>query len=141
LWPATLVHQDCEYPCTVLDVSELGARVETKSVEFRPARVVLRSERFGSLEGWLLWSRNGQAGIRFDRPADEVHQLLKPLVPGMDRKKMTGPTKSPRQPRQHFGRLPRTTAADVTAPIADAPGAGTGADVSASESVEQPEGR
>ena len=135
MWPATLVHQDREYPCTILDVSELGARIETGSVEFRPDHIVVRCERFGAIEGWLLWSRNCKVGIRFDRAAHDVHQLLKQLVPGMDRKKMSGEAKPQRTPRPHFGRLPRAKEQDLAAPIPDIPAVAADSESSARDSA------
>jgi hypothetical protein len=111
MWPAILVHAEKEYPCTLVDVSELGARIESGEGSFTPSYVTLKCDRFGSIDGWLLWSKRNKAGISFDRTPAEVHRLLSPIVPGLDRKRM--PPSSPRCPNRPgaFGRLPRRAAA------------------------------
>lgn len=108
MWTGVLVHSDTEYPCTVLDISELGARVEVTKVPARPSLVKLRCPQFGTLEGWLLWSRGEKAGIRFHLPPSEVFERLKAVVPGLGRK---NPAKLPAaetaSTRPAFGRVPR----------------------------------
>ena len=108
MWAGVLVHADNEYPCTVLDISELGAKVEVAKVPVRPSHVKLRCQQFGTLEGWLLWSRGEKAGIRFSSPPPEVFDRLKTAVPGLGRKKRAQPLAAVSSfQRRSFGRLPR----------------------------------
>jgi len=115
LWAGTLVHADSEYPCVVLDISELGAKVEVAKIPTRPSLVKLQCPQFGVLEGWLLWSREGKAGIRFHLPPAEVFERLKSIVPGLGRKDPAGlSANSPAHIRSGYGRLPKTKPQDET---------------------------
>lgn len=109
IWAGVLLHSDNEYPCTVLDISELGARIAVVSIPARPSLVKLQCPQFGTLDGWLLWSRGETAGIRFHLPPSEVFERLKAVVPGLGRKnpaKLPGAGSTPIRPG--FGRVPRT---------------------------------
>ena len=86
LWPATVTIEGRDYPCTILDLSELGARIEAHGVPYGPVPATLQSERFGSLEGRIHWARGAGAGLRFEAAPEAVMQLLKPLVPGLGRR-------------------------------------------------------
>jgi hypothetical protein len=92
----------------VLDISEFGARIAVAKVPARPSLVKLQCPQFGTLEGWLLWSRGEKAGIRFHLPPSEVFERLKTVVPGLGRK---NPAKLPgagsATTRSSFGRVPR----------------------------------
>jgi len=113
MWAGVLVHAEKEYPCTVLDISELGAKVEVAKVPARPTQVKLRCQQFGTLEGWLLWSRGEKAGIRFSLTPSEVFDRLKAVVPGFGRKQSARPPAAASSfPRQSFGRLPKPAGDD-----------------------------
>jgi hypothetical protein len=107
MWPATLVCEGQEYPCTILDLSEFGARVEARGLRYGPSLVKLQSERFGCLEGRVQWARGSAAGLRFECAPEAVLQVLKPIVPGLGRREksvsMPAPTPSF---RSGFGRVP-----------------------------------
>lgn len=87
MWPATVVAPDgYQYQCTILDISEWGARVES---EFSPVPIMkmkLQCYRFGSISGNVVWTRGKTAGIRFDVAPAEVAAVLKSIVPGLDRR-------------------------------------------------------
>ena len=121
MWQATLVPQQKEYPCTILDVSEMGARIDARDVELCPSLVTIRCERFGALNGWLLWSRGGKAGIRIEQSADEVFQLFNEVDPRLGRKHLSDAPTVPRVHRQHFRRLPPTYATTVEEPVISTP--------------------
>mgnify|MGYP001240079539 CR=1 FL=1 len=86
MWPATLKLDGRDYPCTILDLSEFGARIEAHGVQYAPVRVELSSERFGALAGYFRWAQGAYAGLQFEAAAEAVMQVLKPLVPGMGRR-------------------------------------------------------
>jgi len=86
MWPATLVIEGREHPCTILDLSALGACLEVQGLAAGPSTATLRSEQFDSLECRILWTRGVEAGIRFEAAPEAVMQLLKPVVPGLGRR-------------------------------------------------------
>lgn len=86
MWPAVVTHGDRQFPCTILDISELGARLESLSGPLPKAAMTLQCDRFGSLDGRLLWTRGKTAGLKFDMCPTEVAKMLKPMVPGLDRR-------------------------------------------------------
>ena len=114
MWPATLVVEDQEFSCTILDLSEHGARIESNARLSGPALAKLESDRFGSLEGRVRWTRGRGAGLRFEVDPEAVMDLLKPIVPGLGRREQAAldpeppalPT--PSRPRPVFGRLLRS---------------------------------
>ena len=108
MWPATLVCEGEEYPCTILDLSEFGARIEARGIAFGPSLVKLQSERFGSIEGRVQWARGTAARLRFEYAPQAVFQVLKPIVPGLGRREKTVSAPAPTPSfRAGFGRLPR----------------------------------
>lgn len=86
LWPAVLKIEGRDYPCTIIDLSEFGARVEAPGIHYAPLRAELSSRHFGSLAGYFRWARGAHAGLQFEAAADAVMQVLKPVVPGMGRR-------------------------------------------------------
>lgn len=86
LWPATLKIEGRAYPCTIMDLSELGARVEAPGIRYAPIRAELNSQHFGSLAGYFRWAQGRHAGLQFEAAAEAVLQVLKPLVPGLGRR-------------------------------------------------------
>ncbi len=91
LWPATLKIAGRDYRCTIMDLSELGARVEAPGIQYAPMRAEVNSEQFGSLAGHFRWARGGHAGLQFEAAAEAVLQVLKPVVPGLGRRERTAP--------------------------------------------------
>jgi hypothetical protein len=102
MWPAILEVAGRGYSCTILDLSESGAKLDCYGLRFESGLVTLKSERFGGLEAKLQWVRHGQAGIRFQLAPAEIVEILKPVVPGMGRR---GVARSTRPQRASFGRL------------------------------------
>lgn len=86
LWPATLKVAGRDYACTIMDLSELGARIEAHGIRYEPIRAELNSQRFGSLAGYVRWAQGGHAGLQFEAAAEAVLQVLKPVVPGLGRR-------------------------------------------------------
>ncbi len=107
MWPAILVIEGHEYPCTIMDLSEFGARIEVKGLHHEPSLATLQSERFGHLEGCVQWARGVEAGLRFAAAPEAVMQLLKPVVPGMGRREKAVPTPPPVPQRRSIGRIIR----------------------------------
>jgi hypothetical protein len=105
MWPATLAHDDREYPCVILDLSESGMKIELLRGPFVKAPDQLRHDRLGTLAVRMAWVRGRLAGFRFEAAPGEIARLLKPLVPGFDRRDQA--IKLPetrRTPRASFGR-------------------------------------
>jgi hypothetical protein len=117
MWPATLVVEDQEFSCTILDLSEHGARIESPARLSGPSLATLESDRFGRLEGRVRWTRGSGAGLRFEAAPEAVMDLLKPVVPGLGRRAQSPvepPDSTPVGPgprRRLFGRLLRERAA------------------------------
>jgi hypothetical protein len=86
IWPANIVVGDQEYSCTILDLSECGAKVESSAQLPGFSLVRLASDRFGCLEGQIRWTRGLDAGLRFEAAPAEVMARLKSVVPGMGRR-------------------------------------------------------
>ena len=107
MWPATLTIEGRDYPCTIRDISESGARIEARGVQFGPSLAELQSERFGCLEARIQWARGAEAGLRFEASAEDVVGILRPLVPGMARREKVVATPPPAGNRRSFGRLIR----------------------------------
>lgn len=91
IWPAKLVVDEQEYSCTILDLSEYGARIESHARLSGPSLAKLASDHFGCLEGRIRWTRGRGAGLRFEAPPDAVMQRLKRVVPGMGRREQAEP--------------------------------------------------
>jgi hypothetical protein len=107
LWPATLKIEGRDYPCTIMDLSELGARVEAPGIQFEPMRAELNSEQFGALAGYFRWALGGRAGLQFEAAAEAVMQVLKPVVPGLGRRDGTVVMPSPAAEKPRPGHLAR----------------------------------
>jgi hypothetical protein len=120
IWPAVVAHGDRQYPCTILDISERGARVEGLAGSLPKAAVKLQSERFGSLDGYLIWTRGKVAGIGFAAAPAEIVRVLKPVVPGLDRRELAALEPALKTtPRSAFGRRTAPPDAEATAPAAE----------------------
>jgi len=86
MWPATVDDGARVRLCTIADLSEKGARLELSGPVPPQSRVKLLCERFGELQGVVVWCRGNVAGMRFNLPAADIARLLTPLVPGMGRR-------------------------------------------------------
>lgn len=95
LWPATLKIAGRDYLCTIMDLSELGARVEALGIQYAPMRAELNSDQFGSLAGYFRWARGAHAGLQFEAAAEAVLQVLKPVVPGLGRRERAASMQAP----------------------------------------------
>ncbi len=87
LWPATIRVAGRDYACTIIDLSELGARIAAPGIRYAPIRAELNSQHFGSLAGHFRWAQGGHAGLQFEATAEAVLQVLKPVVPGLGRRR------------------------------------------------------
>jgi hypothetical protein len=110
MWPATLTIEGHEYRCTIMDLSEFGARIEVRGLQHGSSSAKLHSERFGHLDGRLQWARGAEAGLRFEAAPEAVMLLLKPIVPGMGRRDKALHTPPPVPQRRFLGRIIREKA-------------------------------
>ena len=101
VWPASFAIEGQIFPCTILDLSTTGARIEGYGLRAVSSATVLECEKFGALVMRVKWVRGGRAGLRFERPAAEIMEILHKVVPGMGRREAPPPA----QPRRAaFGR-------------------------------------
>lgn len=107
MWPATLTIEGRDHPCTILDLSEFGARIEARGIQFGPSLAELQAECFGSLDARIQWARGAEAGLRFEAAPEAVMNILRPLVPGMGRRTKAIVTPEPVAARRSFARLVR----------------------------------
>ena len=105
--PATLTIEGRDYPCTILDLSEFGARIEARGVHFGPSLAELRSERFGCLAARIRWARGAEAGLRFEAATEDVMRVVRPVVPGLGRRSRVSATPEPVAARRSIARLIR----------------------------------
>jgi hypothetical protein len=111
MWPATLSIEGRTYPCTILDLSQHGARIEAHGVQFGPSLATLHSDLFGPLECRIQWARGFGAGVRFQAAPADVLRVLQPIVPGLGRREKVAVP----QPEVHrsFGRIVRDKARQI----------------------------
>jgi hypothetical protein len=100
VWPASFAIEGQTVPCTILDLSLTGARIEGYGLRAVSSVTVLECERFGALSARVKWVRGGKAGLRFERPSAEIMEKLRNVVPGIGRRE------APQAPssRANFGR-------------------------------------
>ena len=67
-WPAVLLRGGARLPCAIVDISRGGAKLAMPNEIPARAYVVLLSEKFGSLEGYVAWRNGHRAGIAFTDP-------------------------------------------------------------------------
>ena len=105
MWPATIVQGKATWVCTILDVSQMGAKIEAPGAKMSRGGFSLQCERFGELQGSVIWASGEMAGLRFSLPPTEIMKLLSPHVPGLGRREFTAPPRDPSVPL--FGRKVR----------------------------------
>lgn len=100
VWPAIIAIEGQTFPCTILDLSHTGARIEGHGLRPASSVTTLECDKFGALAARVKWVRDGKAGLRFERPSAEIMEKLRNVVPGMGRREAP-----PVQPsRASFGR-------------------------------------
>ena len=106
MWPAALSDGTQNLPCTIVDVSDKGARLEMPYPVAARARVTIQCAQFGSLDGVVMWRRGSAVGVRFNLAGDEILRILAPLVPGIGRRvpAIPAPDTTPPPAREAFGR-------------------------------------
>lgn len=100
VWPASIAIEGQIFPCTILDLSTTGARIEGYGLRAVSAAITLECGKFGALAARVKWVRGGKAGLRFERPSGEIMEKLRNVVPGIGRRE------APQMPssRAKFGR-------------------------------------
>lgn len=81
-WPAVALFGWVRIPCEVVDVSRGGAKVRASAEVPAHSPVTLLCEKFGSLEGCLIWRRGDLAGIQFTDPGAAA--ILQPFLRAAD---------------------------------------------------------
>jgi hypothetical protein len=87
-WPATIVQDSATWMCTILDVSQFGVKVLAPDAVLRRTRLSLRCDRFGALDGVIVWSNGNMAGVRFSLPPTEIIRILESHMPGLGRREI-----------------------------------------------------
>ena len=67
-WPGVVLAGQKRIPCAVVDVSLGGARLDLPDDVAAKSYVILLCEKFGSLDGHVVWRKGSLAGIRFADP-------------------------------------------------------------------------
>ena len=118
-WPTVLALGDKQFPCIIVDISELGAKVESLAGPLPRLPMKLLCDRFGSLDCRLIWNRRQFAGISFDLSPADVARILKPLVPWLDRRDQSARLAVAKaSPKRLFGKKPRSAPSLEPSPVA-----------------------
>src|SRR5258706_13010936 len=67
-WPALLLAGRNRTPCSIVNVSRGGAKIQAPSPASDASHVILVCRKFGSLEGLVVWRNADYAGVRFTDP-------------------------------------------------------------------------
>ena len=104
-WPAILMEGGKRSVCTILNISNSGAKLRTDSAAARGSGVGLLSDRFGGLDATVTWCKGDAVGIRFNDPPERVAAKLRPLLGDVEKREVRGKV-SPAQfgRRTHHGR-------------------------------------
>lgn len=81
LWDAEIIASGEATPCEILNISSGGARLKAHQPIPVGSDVQLLCSRFGMLEGKVTWSNQGELGVQFLKPAD---QLFSSVSLGLD---------------------------------------------------------
>ncbi len=101
MWPASFEVDGQVFPCTILDLSRTGARIDGPPLRATQRVAKIKCEQFGELDVSVKWARGTKSGLRFARPSAEIMEILQRVVPGIGRRE----TPPPAQPqRAQFGR-------------------------------------
>jgi hypothetical protein len=100
-WPTTLLQGDRRRPCTIVDVSRSGARIQLTEPLAAHSRITLLDDRVGSLEAAVKWCRGDLCGVEFLQPAPEVAAKLRAVLGALEEMETRH---VPRRPQAQFGR-------------------------------------
>jgi hypothetical protein len=101
-WPTTLVDGDRRCPCTIVDVSRSGARIQLTEPVKANSRITLLDDRVGQLEALVKWCRGDMCGVEFLQPTPEVSTKLRAVLAALE-EVATG-SAGPQRQRPQFGR-------------------------------------
>jgi hypothetical protein len=88
-------------------VSQFSVKVLAPDAVLRQTRLSLQCDRFGELDGVVVWSNGNMAGVRFSLPPTETIRILEPHLPGLGRREII-PSPSSVSSTPLFGRKART---------------------------------
>lgn len=98
-WPAVLIRGDMRGGCTIVDISNGGAKVQAANSFGSDGEISLVGPSFGVIEGQIIWRKGEYVGLRFSQAPYQIQQRLEPLLAG------SRPRKEPeRAQRPIFGR-------------------------------------
>jgi hypothetical protein len=83
-WPALVIQGQCRWSCTILNISERGAKLDISGTLATDSTMILSSPRFGDLAARLKWRKARHAGLEFLEGVTEVRSALKGLLPSME---------------------------------------------------------
>lgn len=72
LWDAEIIASGGATPCEILNISQGGARLKAHQPIPVGSTVQLLCSRFGVLEGRVTWSNQGELGVQFVEPAENL---------------------------------------------------------------------
>ena len=90
-WPAVVLQGALRVPCAVVDVSRSGAKLKSSAHLSAKNYVIIVCEKFGSLDGYVVWQRGALAGIKFTDPG--AAKSLRPFLDAGARNDITATVK------------------------------------------------
>ena len=101
-WPTTLVDGDRRCPCTIVDVSRSGARIQLTEPLRADSRITLLDDRVGQLEAMVKWCRGDMCGVEFLQLPPDGAMKLRGVISALEEAAAGGAP--PQRPRPQFGR-------------------------------------
>jgi len=80
VWAATLVGEAGSFPCTILDVTRNGAKLQLSAPILSRLPIELVIESLGSLGVDVVWQLDDMMGVRFRAAPDQVASVFKGVL-------------------------------------------------------------
>jgi hypothetical protein len=81
LWAARIETRDGPSECIILDLSLGGAKLRSAASVTAHEEVTLVIDRFGALNGEVMWARSGRMGLRFTDAPDQIAHIIGATLP------------------------------------------------------------
>ncbi len=81
IWPGKLSQGEDGVDCAILNISAGGAKLRMVDEQSRRGLVALRSPRFGTLHGRVVWRDEAYVGLAFLNEPMHVAETLGPALP------------------------------------------------------------
>ena len=81
IWPGKLSQGEAGVDCAILNISAGGAKLRMTEEQERHGLVALRSPRFGTLHGRIVWRAEAYLGVAFLNAPMQVAETFGPALP------------------------------------------------------------